>query len=203
MPEAGQYDLADQDTEEDDLAGELDFDSEEYNMEATGPSGWSTMAERHRKRNRAMCRERELMPSEGSREVVPHRGNRDLIFSMFRGNDHDDRDWWAEIESAMAKGYSSEWVKLAMFKALKDMPKQHAYAIDSEADKMAIPNDILENMDELYDVKMSFQALSAALCGLQQWPMSPAKIITIAWSRLLYSYVRGTLIVSTLASWLG
>ena len=70
----------------------------------------------------------------------------------------------------MAKGYSPEQVKLAMFEALEDMPKQHAYAIDSEADKMATPNDILENMDELYGVKMTFQALSAALCGLQQRP---------------------------------
>ena len=70
----------------------------------------------------------------------------------------------------MAKGYSPERVKLAMFEALEDMPKQHAYAIDSEADKMASPNEILENMDELYGVKMTFQALSAALCGLQQRP---------------------------------
>ena len=93
---------------------------------------------------------------------------------MFRGNDRDDcisyRDWRAEIESAMAKGYSPERVKLAMFEALEDMPKQHAYAIDSEANKMASPNDILENMEELYGVKMTFQALSAALCGLQQRP---------------------------------
>ena len=44
----------------------------------------------------------------------------------------------------MAKGYSLEWIKLAMFEALEDMPKQHAYAIDSEADKMASPNEILE-----------------------------------------------------------
>ena len=93
---------------------------------------------------------------------------------MFRGNDRDDcisyRDWRAEIESAMAKGYSQERVKLAMFEALEDMPKQHAYTIDSEADKMATPTEILENMDELYGVKMTFQALSAALCGLQQRP---------------------------------
>ena len=109
----------------------------------------------------------------GFKRGGPHRrGN--LIFLMFRGNDRDDcisyRDWRAEIESAMAKGYSPEWIKLAMFEALEDMPKQHAYAIDSEADKMATPNDILENMDELYGVKMTFQALSAALCGLQQRP---------------------------------
>ena len=89
-PETGQYDLADQDMEEDDLAGELDFDSEEYDTKATGPSGRSTMAERCRKRNRAMRTERELMPSKGSREVAPHRGNWDLVFSMFWGNDRDN-----------------------------------------------------------------------------------------------------------------
>ena len=38
-PEAGQYDSADQDQEEDDLAAELDFDSEEYDTEATGNFG--------------------------------------------------------------------------------------------------------------------------------------------------------------------
>ena len=111
-----------------------------------------------------MRRERTRARRSFKRGGPPRRGN--LVFLMFRGNDRDDcisyRDWHAEIESAMAKGYSPERVKLAMFEALEDMPKQHAYAIDSEADKMA-SNDILENMDELYGVKMTFQALSAAL----------------------------------------
>ena len=119
-----------------------------------------------------MRRERARARRGFKRGGTPHHGN--LIFSMFRGNDRDDcisyRDWRAEIESTMAKGYSQERVKLAMFEALEDMPKQHAYTIDSEADKMATPTEILENMDELYGVKMTFQALSAALCGLQQRP---------------------------------
>ena len=54
MPQAGQYDSTDQDPEEDDLAAELDFDSEEYDTEATGNFGRSTVAERRRRRNRAM-----------------------------------------------------------------------------------------------------------------------------------------------------
>ena len=167
-PEAGQYDSADQDQEEDDLAAKLDFDSEEYDTEATGNFGRSIGAERRWRRNRAMRRERARTRRGFKRGGPPRRGN--LMFSIFRGNDRDDcisyRDWRAEIESAMAKGYSLEQIKLAMFEALEDMPKQHAYAIDSEADKMASPNEILENMDELYGVKMTFQALSAALCGL-------------------------------------
>ena len=51
MPDAGQYDSADQDMEEDDLTAELDFDSEDYDTEAMGPPGHSNMAERHRRRN--------------------------------------------------------------------------------------------------------------------------------------------------------
>ena len=173
-PDAGQYDSADQeqDMEEDDLTAELDFDSEDYDTEATGNPERSIMAERRRRRNRAMRRERARAKRGFKRGGTHRRGN--LMFSMFRGNDRDDcisyRDWRAEVESALAKGYSQERVKLAMFESLEDMPKQHAYAIDSEADKMASPNDILENMDELYGVKMTFQALSAALCGLQQRP---------------------------------
>ena len=68
MPEAGQYDSADQDPEEDDLAAELDFDSEEYDTEASGNFGRSTVAERWWRRNRAMRRER-AMPCEAPREV--------------------------------------------------------------------------------------------------------------------------------------
>ena len=173
-PDACQYDSADQeqDMEEDDLATELDFDSEDYDTEATATLDHSTMAECRRRRNRAMQRERARAQQGFKRSGPPRRGN--LIFSMFRGNDRDDcisyRDWRAEIKSALAKGYPQERVKVAMFEALEDMLKQHAYAIDSEADKMATPTDILENMDELYGVKMTFQALSAALCGLQQCP---------------------------------
>ena len=59
-PDAGQYDSADQeqDMEEDDLAAGLDFDSEDYDTEATGNQECSTMAERRRRRNHAMQRER-------------------------------------------------------------------------------------------------------------------------------------------------
>ena len=87
-PEAGQYDSADQDPEEDDLAAELDFDSEEYDTEATGNFGRSTVAERRRRRNRAMRRERARARRGFKRGGPPRRGN--LVFSIFRGNDRDD-----------------------------------------------------------------------------------------------------------------
>ena len=55
-PDPSQYDSADQeqDMEEDNLTTELDFDSEDYDTEATGNLERSLMAERRRKRNHAM-----------------------------------------------------------------------------------------------------------------------------------------------------
>ena len=80
-PEAGQYDSADQDMEEDDLTTELDFDSEDYDTEATGNLGHSTVAERRRRRNRAMRRERARARRGFKRGGSSRRGN--LVFSMF------------------------------------------------------------------------------------------------------------------------
>ena len=173
-PDASQYDSADQeqDMEEDDLTAELDLDSEDYDTEATGNAERSIMSERHKRRNRAMRRERARARRGFKRGGPPRRGN--LMFSMSRGNDRDDcisyRDWRAEVESALAKGYSQERVKLAMFEALEDMPKQHAYTIDSEADKTASPSDILENMGRTLRSQDDF---SGPQCS-SLWPATTA-----------------------------
>ena len=58
-PEVGQYNSPDLDNqEEEDLTSQADFDSEEEYTDAMGHSGRSLPAERNRRRNRAMCRER-------------------------------------------------------------------------------------------------------------------------------------------------
>ena len=80
------------------------------------------------------------------------------------------RDWHSKIELTMAKGYLSEHVKLAMFKSMEDMLKEHAFAINADTDRMVTPSDLLEGLDELYGMKMTFQSLSTVLCVLQQWP---------------------------------
>ena len=57
-----------------------------------------------------------------------------LVFSLFRESNRDDsisyQDWWAEVEAALAKGYEPERVKVAMFKAMEGMAKDHAANID-------------------------------------------------------------------------
>ena len=71
-----------------------------------------------------------------------------------------------KIEAALAKGYELEQVKIAMFKAMEGMAKDHAANIDQYGVLTAL--EILEGMDWLYGVSMTFQLLNAALCGLQQ-----------------------------------
>ena len=93
-----------------------------------------------------------------------------LAFSLFRESNQDDsisyRDWWAEVEAALAKGYEPERVKIAMFEAMEGMAKDHAANIDQYGVLTAL--EILEWMDRLYGVSMTLQLLNTALCGLQQ-----------------------------------
>ena len=95
---------------------------------------------------------------------------RKLVFSLFRESDRDDsisyHDWQTEVEAALAEGYKPKGVKIAMFEAMEGMAKDHAANIDQYGVLTAL--EILEGMDQLYGVSMTFQSLNAALCGLQQ-----------------------------------
>ena len=70
------------------------------------------------------------------------------------------------MEAALAKGYEPEQVKIAMFKAMEGMAKDHVANIDQYGVLTTL--EILEGMDRLYRVSMTFLSLNAALCGLQQ-----------------------------------
>ena len=167
-PEAGQYDSPDVDNPEEDLTSQANFDSEDEYTDATGCSGQSLPAERNNRRNHAMRRERAHAKHNF------HRGGSTrgwkLAFSLFRESDRDDsisyRDWQAEVEAALVKGYKPERVKIAMFEAMEGMSKDHVANIDQYGVLTAL--EILEGIDQLYGVSMTFQSLNAALCRLQQ-----------------------------------
>ena len=53
-----------------------------------------------------------------------------------------------------------------MFEAMEGMAKDHAANIDQYGVLTAL--EILEGMDRLYGVSMTFESLNAAFCGLQQ-----------------------------------
>ena len=170
-PEAGQYDSPDVDDPEEDLTSQADFNSKDEYTDATGHSGQSLPAKCNHRRNCAMCRERARMKCNFHRGGST-RGQK-LVFCLFRESDRDDsisyRDWWAEVEAALAKGYKPERVKIAMFEAMEGMAKDHAANIDQYGVLTAL--EILEGMDQLYGVSMTFHLLNTALCGLQQRDM--------------------------------
>ena len=59
-----------------------------------------------------------------------------------------------------------------MFASLEGMAKDNAKMIDENRDLHVMP--ILDGLDSLYGVSMTFQSLNAALCGLQQRLMESA-----------------------------
>ena len=163
-PEAGQYDSQDLDDQEDDLTSQPDLDSEEEYTDATSHSGRSLHTEHNHRRNWAMRRERAHTKCNFHRGGSTH--GRKLTFSLFRETDRDDcilyHDWCAEIEAALAKGYELEHVKTAMFKAMEGMAKDHAANINQYGVLTIL--EILEGLDRLYGMSMTFQSLNAALC---------------------------------------
>ena len=167
-PEAGQYDSPDVDDPEEDLTSQADFNSEDEYTDAMGHSGRSLPAERNHRRNHAMRRKRAHVKRNFCRGGSMQ--GRKLAFSLFRESDRDNsisyRDWWAEVEAALAKGYEAERVKIAMFEAMEGMAKDHVANIDQYGVLTTL--EILEGMDWLYGVLMTFQSLNAALCRLQQ-----------------------------------
>ena len=95
---------------------------------------------------------------------------RKFVFSLFRETNRDDsisyHDWHAKIEATISKGYEPDRVKMTMFEAMESMAKDHAANIDQYGILTTL--EILEGLDRLYGVSMTFQFLNAALCGLQQ-----------------------------------
>ena len=59
-----------------------------------------------------------------------------------------------------------------MFVSLEGMARDNAKMIDESGNLHVMR--ILDGLDSLYGVSMTFQSLNAALCGLQQKPMEPA-----------------------------
>ena len=131
-PEVGQYDSSNPDNLDEDLTSQLDPDSEEEYTDATGQSGRSITVEHNQRRNCTMCRERAHAKHDFYRGSPSH--GRKLVFFLFKETDRDNsisyRDWHAEIEAAISKGYEQEPIKVAMFEVMGGMAKDHAANID-------------------------------------------------------------------------
>ena len=184
-PEREQFDSAWEDAKEEDgkatsaLDTELDASTGE-GMDTYGSPAQMSSAEQRHQRNCAMCRECTRVRREFRRPK-----NRRLSFPLFRETTKEDaisyRDWRSEIEDALEHGHNAAKVKEAMFASLEGMAQDNAKMIDENGDLHVTR--ILDGLDSLYGVSMTFQSLNAALCGLQQRPMESAWPITIVWHK--------------------
>ena len=107
-----------------------------------------------------MCRERTWARREFWRPK-----NRRLSFPLFRETTKEDaisyQDWRSEIEDALEHGHDAAKVKEAMFASLEGMARDNAKMIDENGDLHVTR--ILDGLDSLYGVSMTFQSLNAAL----------------------------------------
>ena len=139
--------------------------------DASGCPARMPSAERHHLRNCAMHRERTHVQREFLRPK-----NRCLSFPLFWETTKEDAisylDWRSEIEDALEHGHHDAKVKEAMFASLEGMARDNAKMIDENGDLHVTC--ILDGLDSLYGVSMTFQSLNAALCSLQQRQMESA-----------------------------
>ena len=175
-PEREQFDSAWEDVEEEEGSATSALDAEPdasmgEETEASGCSPRVPSAEKHRQRNHAMWRER----TRAHREFRGPKNKR-LSFPLFRETTKEDaipyRDWHSKIEDALQRGHDVAKVKEAMFASLEGMARDNAKMIDEKGDLHI--TSILDGLDSLYGVSMTFQSLNAALYGLQQKPMESA-----------------------------
>ena len=174
-PEREQFDSAREDVKEDGKAtSALDAELNASTGEETDTSGHLAQlpsVERCRRRNHAMCRE-----CTHARREFRRPKNRRLSFPLFRETTKEDAisywDWRSEIEDALEHGHDAAKVKEAMFASLEGMARDNAKMIDENGNLHVTR--ILDGLDSLYGVSMTFQSLNAALCGLQQGQMESA-----------------------------
>ena len=176
-PECEQFDSAREDIEKEEGSATSALDAEPNastgkEMEASGQSSWVPSAKRRRQRNHAMQRER----TRAHREFRGPK-NKHLSFPLFRETTKEDaisyRDWCSKIEDALQRGHDTVKVKEAMFVSLEGMARDNAKMIDENRDLHVTC--ILDGLDSLYGVSMTFQSLNVALCGLQQKSMESAR----------------------------
>ena len=174
-PGRKQFNSAREDIEEDGKAASaLDAELDASTGEETDVSGrvaWSPSAEWRRQRNHAMHREHTRVRREFRRPK-----NRRLSFPLFWETTKEDAisywDWHSEVEDALEHGHDAAKVKEAMFASLEGMARDNAKMIDENGDLHVTR--ILDGLDSLYGVSMTFQLLNAALCSLHQRQMESA-----------------------------
>ena len=164
------------DTEEDDGSASLGSDSTYKLSDRDTDRTRSTTAHRNQRRNQQKQKEgRGWHPTNTKKEDDKHKGK--VVLSLFRDSPKEGAltytDWRREVEEYIQKGYDDNRIKDAMLSSVEGQAYVNFCSCDEGRNRT--PEQILKEMDSIYNVSVKFRDLNARMCGLKQGPHEPIK----------------------------
>ena len=100
-----------------------------------------------------------------------------MVLSLFRDSPKEGAltytDWCQEVEEYIRKGYDDNRIKDVMLSSVEGQVYVNFRSCDEGRNHT--PEQILKEMDSIYNVSVTFQDLNARMCGLKQGPNEPIK----------------------------
>ena len=193
--------------EKDDLAAELDFDSEDYDTKAMGTPGRSTLAECRRRRNRAMWRER-AHAQLGFKRGGPPPPVGETLFSQCSGGMTEMTAFCTgtgtlRSSRPLPRGTHSSGLNSPCLKPWRICQSSMPSPLTLKQTRWPLPTISwriwMSSMVSRWPFRLSAQLSVSCNSG----PTSPAKITMIAWCRSRYSCEKGIWTTFARASWQG
>ena len=142
----------------------------------TDRSRRTNTSNRSKRRNRKKHKEdRERRPTNAKKEENKRNGK--VVLSLFRDSPKEGAltytDWHREVEEYLRKGYDNDRIKDAMLSSVEGQAYVNFHSCDEG--RNCTPAQILQEMDGIYDVSITFRDLNARMCGLKQGSHEPIK----------------------------
>ena len=133
----------------------------------------SNRAKRHNKKKRKEDRERH--PTNVKKEENKRNGK--VVLSLFRDSPKEGAltytDWHREVEEYLHKGYNNDCIKDAKLSSVEGQAYVNFWSCDEGRNRTLA--EILQVMDGIYDVSITFRDLNAQMCGMKQASHQPIK----------------------------
>ena len=177
---------SDSSEEEEESSTDDDGGSTTCSEQPSQPSGGETdrtdrtrhtdTSNRAKRRDRKKRKEdRGKHPMNARREENKKDGK--VVLSLFRDSPKEGAltyiDWRREVEEYLHKGYDNDRIKSAMLSSVEGQAYVNFMSCDEGRSRT--PAQILQEMDGIYDVLITFWDLNARMCGMKQGPHEPIK----------------------------
>ena len=183
-PSKLEYDTEEMDPEEDRDDVEGDDDDASVGSDTTSKSSGhntdqtnrTTTANRTQRCNQRKHKEsRGQHPTNARKEDERCKGR--VVLSLFRDSPKEGAltytDWCHEVEEYIRKGYDDNRIRDAMLSSIEGQAYINFRSCDEG--RNCTPAQILNEMDSIYNVSVTFRDLNAQMCGLKQGANEPIK----------------------------